>query len=119
MKKDIETDEDVALLVTSFYEKVMKNKELSLFFEGLDGNQHRSRIEQFWRFILLGEQGYTTNVTEKHLRLPLTKTSFDLWLTLFFQTLEEHFEGPTTLLAKERARLIALNIQSKMKLLEN
>jgi hypothetical protein len=40
-------------------------------------------MEKFWRFILFEEPDYTTNVSEKHLPLPLPKEAFDLWLVFF------------------------------------
>lgn len=119
MKQDIQSPEDVHRLVVNFYEKVMQSATLSTFFIGLDWEKHLPRMEQFWRFILLDEPGYITNVTEKHLHLPLTKASFEEWLALFIECLDEQFEGTKAQLAKERARVIALGIQSKMKLLEN
>lgn len=119
MKKDLESAEDVTLLVDHFYKKVVLNEVLNPFFEELDWEAHLPKMKQFWRFLLFDELGYTTNVTEKHLRLPLTKEAFDEWLALFFQTLDEHFEGPRVLLAKERSKIIAISLKSKMNLLEN
>lgn len=119
MKKDLETAEDVTLLVEHFYKKVVVNELLTPFFEGIEWEAHLPKMKKFWRFLLFDEPGYTTNVTEKHLHLPLTKEAFDAWLTLFFQTLDEHFEGPKVLLAKERAKIIAIGLKSKMNLLEN
>jgi len=119
MKKDLETAEDVTQLVDRFYKKVALNELLIPFFEGLEWEAHLPKMNKFWRFLLFDEPGYTANVTEKHLHLPLTKEAFDSWLTLFFQTLGEHFEGPKVLLAKERAKIIAIGLKSKMNLLEN
>ncbi|MFM7388428.1 MAG: group III truncated hemoglobin [Bacteroidota bacterium] len=119
MKQDIQSPEDVHRLIGNFYKKVMQSTTLSTYFTGLDWEKHLPRMEQFWRFILLDEPGYITNVTEKHLNLPLTKASFEEWLALFVECIDDQFEGPNAHLAKERARVIALGIQSKMKLLEN
>lgn len=119
MKKDLESPEDVALLVDNFYKKVVLNEVLKPFFEGLEWETHLPKMKKFWRFLLFEEPGYTTNVTEKHLQLPLTKKAFDEWLALFFLTLDEHFVGSKVLLAKDRANIIAVGIKSKMNLLEN
>ena len=119
MKQDIQSPEDVHNLVVNFYNKVMQSATLSSFFTGIDWEKHLPKMEQFWRFILLDEPGYTTNVTEKHLNLPLTKAAFEEWLALFVESIDDQFEGPKAHLAKERARVIALGIQSKMKLLED
>jgi hemoglobin len=71
-------------------------------------------MEQFWRFALLSESGYTTNVTEKHLRMPLEQAHFDRWTALFNQTVDELFEGNLAEQAKQRAAIIGWTIHSKM-----
>lgn len=71
-------------------------------------------MERFWRFALLSEEGYTTNVTEKHLKMPLQKQHFDRWLALFNETIDELFEGEIAQQAKQRAAVIGWTINSKM-----
>ena len=48
----------------------------------------------------------------------LNKELFDEWLLLFHRTVDQHFEGPVAELAKTRASLIGIGIQSKMNLLK-
>jgi hemoglobin len=119
MKSDIQTPEDVSLLVDRFYEEVMKSEKLIPYFKQLNWNDHIPRMKQFWRFILLGESGYTTNVTEKHLQMPLDHAAFKEWLALFDQVIDQNFEGEKATLAKQRAQVIAWGIQGKMGLLKN
>lgn len=71
-------------------------------------------MEHFWRFALLSDEGYTTNVTEKHLRMPLQSAHFERWLNLFKQTVDELFEGDLAEQAKQRAAVIGWTINSKM-----
>jgi len=118
MKTDINTPADISFLVNAFYEKVQKDPSLRPFFQHLDWEQHLPKMKQFWRFLLLNEPGYTTNVTEKHVGLPLTRGLFKVWVALFNETVDENFEGLTANLAKEKAHLIAVGIQAKMNLLE-
>jgi hemoglobin len=112
--KQLQTAEDIHQLVAVFYGKVLADEVLAPFFVRLDFAAHLPKMEQFWRFALLSEAGYTTNVTEKHLKMPLEKVHFDRWQALFNQTIDELFEGELAAQAKQRAALIGWTINSKM-----
>lgn len=112
--KQLETAEDIHQLVSEFYDKVLQDKVLAPFFARLDFTAHLPKMEQFWRFALLSEAGYTTNVTEKHLKMPLDKAHFDRWQALFNQTIDELFEGELAQQAKQRAAVISWTINAKM-----
>ncbi len=114
MKYDIATKEDVENLVDVFYGKVMKDEVLSPFFKFLDFEKHIPKMVHFWSFVLLDEPGYTTNVTEKHLKMPLKKEHFDRWITLFQETIDALFTGEKAEQAKQRAILVGWTIQHKM-----
>ena len=47
----------------------MADPLIGRFFEGLDLDHHLPRISAFWEMVLLNKPGYTTNVTDVHLRL--------------------------------------------------
>ena len=108
---DITTSEDIGLLVDRFYRRLVIDPAIGKFFEGLDLEHHLPRIRSFWEMILLGQPGYTTNVTEVHLklhqRIPMEKAHFDRWLELFRRTVDEQFAGPNAEEAKLRALSIA------------
>ena len=112
--RDIETKEDIALLVDTFYGEIMKDRLLSPFFNSLHLPTHLPKMVNFWSFVLLDETGYTTNVTEKHLNLKLDKTHFDRWIALFNQTVDELFAGEKVEFAKQRAFLIGWTIENKI-----
>ena len=112
--KDLETKEDVALMVESFYGKVLENETLAPFFANLDFVKHMPKMIHFWTFVLLNEPGYTTNVTEKHFHMPLKKEHFDTWLEIFNANLDEKFKGKLAEMAKQRAVTIAWTINNKM-----
>ncbi len=112
---DISSKEDITLLVYKFYEKVNKDLELSPFFKDLDFEKHMPKMIHFWCFALLNEPGYTTNVVEKHLQMPLKEAHFERWLFLFNETIDELFSGEIANQAKQRAQLIGWTIQSKIK----
>lgn len=113
--KDIENKEDVERMVDVFYKKVMKDELLSPFFKNLNFEKHLPKMVHFWSFVLLDETGYTTNVTDKHLNMPLRKEHFDQWISLFNQTVDELFKGEKTEMAKQRAILIGWTIETKIK----
>jgi len=112
--KQLETAADIHLMVSTFYEKVLQDELLTPFFSKLNFEEHLPKMEHFWRFALLSESGYTTNVTEKHLHMPLEQAHFERWTTLFKQTIDELFEGDLAEQAKQRATLIGRTINSKM-----
>ena len=113
--KAILYNEDIHHLVESFYTKVLKDDELKPFFKDLDFETHLPKMVHFWSFVLLDEPGYTTNVVEKHLNMPLESAHFKRWLQLFNETIDELFEGEKVELAKQRAAVIGWTIESKLK----
>lgn len=112
--KDISTKADVTLLVETFYGRVLQDDLLAPFFADLDFETHMPKMIHFWAFVLLNEPNYTTNVTEKHMHMPLKKEHFDQWLELFKATVDDHFVGEMAEMAKQRAVTIAWTINHKM-----
>lgn len=112
--KDISEKSDIVLLVDAFYGKVLKDECLKPFFAHLDFEAHKPKMQHFWAFVLLDEPDYKTNVTEKHIHMPLTQVHFDRWLALFQETIDEHFKGEKADMAKQRAGTIAWTIGNKI-----
>jgi hemoglobin len=113
-KSDIQSREDIILLVDSFYQKVQVDEKIGHIFSEIIGFQWDTHIPvmyNFWSTMLLGEQSYKGNPMEKHIALnkiiPLSQADFDRWLELFFGTADSLFEGVKTEEAKNRARSIA------------
>jgi hemoglobin len=111
--KAIESKEDVELLIETFYQKLVKDELVSHFFSKLDLKEHLPRVVQFWSFILLDEVGYSANMMEKHAKLDLNEASFDRWLKLFHETVDQFFVGEKADLAKQRATLIGWTMKTK------
>ncbi len=118
MKKDIESRQDVELLVNKFYDKVKLDEFLAPLFSHLDWPHHLPTMYNFWSSLLLGDQTYSGNPLQKHLPLPLETEHFRQWLKLFAETLDENFSGEKTNKAKGRAQNIALIFQHKMRLIK-
>jgi hemoglobin len=116
-KHDIVSEEDIKLLVDSFYDKVNKQADLSYIFNEfahVDWKSHLPKMYDFWSSILFGSMKYSGQPFPKHLALPLKKENFDQWLSLFFDTVDEHFNGPKADESKIRASVIAKTFLYKM-----
>ncbi|WP_458626039.1 group III truncated hemoglobin [Winogradskyella sp. PC D3.3] len=111
-KSDIKNREDVFLLVSKFYEKVRKDEILGPFFNEVikDWDAHLERLTTFWESSLFLKTKYYGNPLEVHKKVDaachntITELHFGLWLNLWFQTIDELFEGDYAENAKRRAR---------------
>jgi len=111
-KKDIKTRDDVFLLVSSFYKKVRKDKVLAPFFNDVikDWDAHLDRLTTFWESSLFLKTKYLGNPLESHVKVDrehnntISDLHFGLWLNLWYQTIDELFEGDYAENAKRRAR---------------
>jgi len=111
-KKDITTRDDVFSLVSSFYEKVKKDELLGPFFLEVitDWDEHIDRLTTFWESSLFLKIRYHGNPLEVHVKADqdnnnsITELHFGIWLNLWYQTIDELFEGDYAQNAKHRAR---------------
>ncbi len=113
--KPISTKEDIQLLVDTFYSAVLNDELLKPFFSHVDFDTHKPKMIHFWSFVLLDEPGYTTNVFDQHVHMPLKDEHFDRWLSLFNQTVDQLFEGEKANDAKLRAATIGWTFKEKFK----
>lgn len=114
MKNDIESKEDIVLLVDTFYKMVKENNILGYIFEDIakiDWPTHLPKMYSFWESLLLEGHSYTGNPMEKHIALskitPLTQKEFNEWIFLFTNTVDTLFTGEKAEEAKLRASNIA------------
>lgn len=119
--EDIKDRGDIKRLVDTFYEKVRADDVLAPVFEeaiGDDWSHHLPIMYNFWSTLLLSDMTYQGNPFQKHIPLPIRREHFNHWLTLFFQTVDELFEGPVAADAKTRASSIAIIFQHRLKINE-
>jgi len=122
MKKDIKNREDVSLLVITFYKKIRKDKVLGPIFNGIikDWESHLILLIDFWETQLLLIRKYHGNPIIAHQEVDdkmnhtITSEHFGLWLNLWFETLDELFEGETTWVAKNRAQKMSTMLFMEM-----
>ncbi|RBP32744.1 hemoglobin [Oceanihabitans sediminis] len=115
-KKDIQNREDVSALVNSFYKKIRVDETLGPIFNKVikDWDEHLDRLTTFWETSLFMtkklDKKYYGNPLAAHVEVDrrfnhsITNTHFGLWLNLWFETLDELFEGEVAENAKRRAR---------------
>jgi len=121
-KTDIKTREDIFLLVSSFYEKVRKDETLGPFFNDTIKNwdEHLQNLTTFWESSLFLKTKYLGDPLKAHARVDaefhnsITELHFGLWLNLWFQTIDELFEGDYAQNAKRRARKMGTFLYLKM-----
>lgn len=122
MKKDIQNRDDIILLVDSFYEKVRENELLSpIFNEKIKDNwdKHLAKMYNFWETILLDNHSYSGAPFAAHMNLPIYEEHFKNWLMLFFETIDELFEGTKAEEAKWRAVNMGKVFLSKLDYIRN
>ncbi|HRD51385.1 MAG TPA: group III truncated hemoglobin [Flavobacteriales bacterium] len=119
--RDIESPDDVILLVDTFYRAALIDPVIGHIFVDvakIDLESHMPRLYRFWCAILLGMPTYRENAFAPHMRLhqlhPLEPQHFERWLALFHGTIDSLFEGPTAELAKKRSRDIATAMAGKL-----
>ncbi len=114
---DIQTLDDVQLLVDSFYGKVQQDQQLGPIFKANIQDrwpQHLAKMYSFWQTILLDEHTYDGRPFPPHARLPIDKVHFDRWLLLFHETVDELFQGTVAEEAKSRGNTMATLFQIKL-----
>lgn len=117
MENDILHLDDIKSLVDSFYDKVRDDAMLAPVFNSVIQDrwpEHLERMYTFWQTVLLGQHTYMGSPFPPHANLPVTKVHFDRWLDLFFNTIDEKFEGEKAAEAKWRASKMAEIFQFKI-----
>ena len=122
MVKEISTREDVSLLVTRFYTKVRKNEEIGYFFNEMikDWDEHLKKLTDFWETNLFFKSKYKGNPKRAHLDVDehfnnsIEQKHFGVWLNLWFETIDDYFEGDLANRAKNNARNMASHLFMSM-----
>lgn len=105
-KSDIATEDDIKLLVDSFYQKVNADTLLSPVFNDVarvDWEEHLPTMYTFWSSLLFRSGKYRGYPWPKHAVLPVNAAHFSRWLTLFKETVDEYFAGAKAVEAKNLA----------------
>jgi hemoglobin len=113
----IETRKEISILVNAFYAKIRKDELLGPIFNGhipeAHWPEHLSKLTDFWETNLFGIAKFKGNPSKKHINVDkesghtISQLHFGKWLQLWFETVDELFEGELATKAKESARKMA------------
>lgn len=119
--KDLQTREDIELLVNKFYDKVAKDDTIGFFFTEIakvNWKHHLPKMYSFWETLLFGEVSYKGNPMAAHFPInemqAMEKHHFDHWLKLWTETVQQNFEGKTADMAIYKAQNISSLMAFKM-----
>lgn len=117
MKKDIDNDEDIRLLVDSFYKSASSDVLLGTIFSRIGNSDvHKQTLYAYWSNVLLNKAMHDHHEFPRHVELMFSRRHFIRWLNLFLETIDTHYAGPTA----ERAKVMVIRkseeFQSKLKL---
>ena len=107
--KDIITNDDVKLLVDTFYARAQKDELVGPIFERFinDWDEHHVKLYQFWKTVILKQAAYRAKPVQMHYKMGLTQDHFDRWLILWKGTVDDLFEGENAGVAKYRGEKMA------------
>lgn len=114
-KKEIKSRTDINHLVRTFYAKIRKDEILGPIFNGIitDWEEHLELLTDFWETQLFLKRKYHGNPVTVHQEVDdkvdnsITPEHFGLWINLWFETIDELFDGETAWIAKNRAQMMS------------
>lgn len=111
---DLDSTEQIAAMVRSFYETVADDDLLGPVFNDVaqvDWDAHIPKLAAFWNRALLGLEGYQGNPFRRHAQVnarePFRQEHFDRWLELFRANLAGRWSGPNVDRALDLAARVA------------
>ncbi|MCZ2392307.1 MAG: group III truncated hemoglobin [Chitinophagales bacterium] len=121
-RKEIETIDDIRLLVDHFYSKVQEDDLLKDVFNDIIQNrwpEHLEKMYRFWQTVLLDEHTYFGAPFPPHAFLPVAFEHFERWIKLFGETVDQYFIGERAEKAKWQGERMAEMFQMKMQRYNN
>lgn len=121
-KRQLDSREEISWLVRTFYKKVRKDDLIGPIFNHQinDWETHLERLTDFWETNLTFIRKYKGNPIQKHIEVDqasqseITQVHFGRWLQLWFETINENFEGDKAEAAKNQARNMSTHLFLKM-----
>ena len=118
--KKIENRKDVSNLVHNFYAKIRKHETLGPIFNGNIPDDHwpahLEKLTDFWESNLFGIAKFRGNPPAAHQRMDqkeghsISQAHFGFWLQLWFETIDELYEGELAERAKHLARRMSTGL---------
>lgn len=121
-KRDLKNDDDVLMLVRTFYGKVQEDGLLGPIFNGIitDWEAHFEHLTRFWVSNLFFTKNYHGDPMQKHIEVDqgpygsINEIHFGVWLNIWYETVDELFKGEVAQRAKNRARTMSTFIHLKV-----
>lgn len=118
MKEDLKERADINKLVVNFYNKVRQNEEIGYFFNNTikDWDEHLEKLTDFWESNLFFTGSFRGNPAMAHVKVDrthhnsITEYHFGIWLNLWFETIDELFEGEMAQRLKNNARKMSTHL---------
>ncbi len=119
------TQENISIMVRNFYIKILKDDIVGPFFIAKLGDDlasdhwkpHLELLTNFWASMMLGQGSYRGNPFMPHTQLgELKRETFEQWLKLFFEVLDELYEPQAANQFKERSAVIAENFMRNLRI---
>jgi hemoglobin len=121
VKPDIINNEDIAKMITSFYDKVRADEVIGAYFNdimSIDWEKHIPLICSFFENVLFYTGNYEGNPLKTHQRINAIHNTppeyFERWIMLFNQAVDELFNGDNATKVKEKAASIASVMQQRL-----
>ena len=119
---DIQSREDIHMMVSQFYTKIRKEETLGPIFNHMvrDWPAHIERLTDFWETNLLFVAKFKGNPIKVHQEVDqvfngtITQKHFGTWLNLWFETIDQLYIGERAETAKRRARKMSTHLYIKM-----
>jgi hemoglobin len=119
MVMDIESRNDIEILMSRFYEKLLVDDQVGFIFNDIvkiDLESHLPILADFWETTIFHKVVYKGNVLKIHQdlyeKVQLTNSHFERWLTLFNESVDELFKGNTA----DQFKIKALSIATVMRI---
>lgn len=118
-------EENIEILVRTFYAHVLKDTLLAPFFMEKLGDdlqskaweEHLQLLTEFWRFVALGYDTYNGNPLQPHFHIEgLSREAFTGWLNLFHQTVDSLYTPSAGEFFKQKSTDIAENFMRRLDL---
>ncbi len=120
---DIQTQDDIYLIVSDFYKRLFADERISYIFTQVTAvdqklEEHLQMLVTFWSQSILGTGGYFNNLTQIHLdvnaKSHLSKALFDIWLFHFEAAIDAHYSGFNCERMKNQAHSLSTIMQIKI-----
>jgi hemoglobin len=118
---DLDSRHEIHDLVVGFYREVVFDELLAPVFgevAEVDWMTHIPKLIDYWCRVLLGEPGYDGAILAPHRHVhdlePFRLEHFDRWYTLWAQSVDASWVGPTAERAKRHAARIAASLARRL-----